>query len=150
MADTTHDPRVDAYIESLPDWQQDICRRVRALVHAADPEVTETIKRTNRPYFVLQGNVCALLAAKDHVNVFLYDPVVPDPAGIITSGTKTRRDGPWPSIGGRRSTRRRSSLCFGPSLRITGPGAGVRSCASIDPLESALRTLVALIRRHVG
>jgi len=55
-------------------------------VHAADPEVTETIKRSNRPYFVLQGNVCALLAAKDHVNVFLYNPLVPDPAGIITSG----------------------------------------------------------------
>jgi hypothetical protein len=86
MTDTTHDPRVDAYIESLPDWQQGICRRVRALVHAADPEVTGTIKRTNRPYFVLEGNVCALLAARDHVNVFLYDPLVPDPAGIITSG----------------------------------------------------------------
>jgi len=86
MADTTHDPRVDAYIESLPDWQQGICRRVRALVHAADPEVIETIKRTDRPYFVLHGNVCALLAAKDHVNVFLYDPLVPGPAGIITSG----------------------------------------------------------------
>jgi hypothetical protein len=86
MADTTHDPRVDAYIESLPDWQQGICRRVRSLVHAADPEVTETIKRTDRPYFALHGNVCALLAAKDHVNVFLYDPLVPDPAGVITSG----------------------------------------------------------------
>jgi hypothetical protein len=49
MADTTHDSRVDAYIESLPDWQSGICRKVRALVHAADPEVTETIKRTNRP-----------------------------------------------------------------------------------------------------
>src|SRR5919205_389636 len=87
MADTAHDPRVDAYIESLPDWQRDICRRVRALVHAADPEVTETIKRTDRPYFVLHGNVCALLAAKDHVNVFLYDRgIVPDPEGIITGG----------------------------------------------------------------
>jgi hypothetical protein len=86
MAHTTPDPRVDSYIESLPDWQQRVCRRVRALVHAADPEVTETIKRTDRPYFVLDGNVCALLAAKDHVNVFLYDPLVPDPEGIITSG----------------------------------------------------------------
>jgi hypothetical protein len=86
MADTTHDPRIDAYIGSLPDWQQSICRTVRTLVHAADPEVLETIKRTNRPYFVLQGNICALLAAKDHVNVFLYDPLVPDPEGIITSG----------------------------------------------------------------
>ena len=82
----TQDPRVDAYIDSLPDWQQVICRKVRALVHAADPDVVETIKRTNRPYFVLDGNICALLAAKDHVNVFVYDPIAPDPEGIITSG----------------------------------------------------------------
>src|ERR1041384_3379329 len=90
----TADSRVDAYIESLPGWQQDICREVRALVHAADPEIEETIKRTRQPYFVLQGNVCALLAAKDHVNVFLYDgAIVPDPEGIITSGhdNKTAR-----------------------------------------------------------
>jgi hypothetical protein len=39
----TADPRVDAYIDSLPDWQQAICREVRALAHAADREVTETI-----------------------------------------------------------------------------------------------------------
>jgi hypothetical protein len=86
MASTT-DPRVDAYIGSLPEWQQAICREVRELVHAADPEVAETIKFTDRPYFVLQGNICALLAAKDHVNVFLYDgAIVPDPEGIITGG----------------------------------------------------------------
>jgi len=90
----TSDPRVDTYIESLPSWQQDICQQVRDLVHAADPEVTETIKRSTQPYFVLLGNVCALLAAKDHVNVFLYDgAIVPDPEGIITGGhdNKTAR-----------------------------------------------------------
>jgi len=27
-----------------------------------------------------------VLAAKDHVNIFIYDPVVPDPAGIINQG----------------------------------------------------------------
>jgi hypothetical protein len=81
------DPRVDAYIDALPNWQQVICRRVRDLVHAADPEVAETIKRSVQPYFVLDGNVCALLATKDHVNVFLYDGgIVPDPEGIITGG----------------------------------------------------------------
>jgi hypothetical protein len=88
------DERVDAYIDGLPDWQQAICRQVRVLVHAADPEVSETIKRTRQPYFVLQGNICALLAAKDHVNVFLYDgAIVPDPDGIITAGhdNKTAR-----------------------------------------------------------
>src|SRR4051794_24336763 len=86
----TEDPRVDAYIDALPDWQQAICREVRDLVHAADVEVTETIKRTDRPYFVLHGNICALLAAKDHVNVFLYDPLLPDPEGIITSGQENK------------------------------------------------------------
>jgi hypothetical protein len=80
------DPRVDSYIEALPEWQQAICREVRDIVHEADPEVEETIKRTVQPYFVLQGNVAALLAAKDHVNVFLYDPTVTDPEGIITHG----------------------------------------------------------------
>ena len=83
----TADPRVDAYIRALPEWQQAVCREVRELVHIADPDVVETIKRTVQPYFVLEGNICALLAARDHVNVFLYDgAIVPDPEGIITAG----------------------------------------------------------------
>ena len=81
------DPRVDDYIDELPDWQQAICSEVRELVHAADPAVVETIKRTVQPYFVLEGNVAALLAAKDHITVFLYDGgLAPDPDGIITGG----------------------------------------------------------------
>ena len=90
----TADPRVDAYIDALPAWQQAICREVRDLVHDADAGVAETIKRTRQPYFVLRGNICALLAARDHVNVFLYDGgIVPDPEGIITGGhdNKTAR-----------------------------------------------------------
>ena len=88
------DPRVDDYIARLPGWQQDICRQLRDLIHAADPEVVETIKRRVQPYFVLEGNVCALLAAKDHINLFLYDgAIVPDPEGIITAShsNKTAR-----------------------------------------------------------
>ena len=81
------DPGVDAYIDVLPGWQQAICREVRELVHSADPDVVETTKRKGQPYFVLDGNICALLATRDHVNVFLYDgAIVPDPDGIITGG----------------------------------------------------------------
>src|SRR5438034_9141366 len=81
------DPRVDDYIDALPEWQQAICREVRDIIHAADPGVVETIKRTVQPYFVLDGNVAALLAAKDHITVFLYDGgLAPDPEGIITGG----------------------------------------------------------------
>jgi hypothetical protein len=88
------DPRVDDYISHLPGWQQVICGQLRDLIHATDPEVVETIKRRVQPYFVLDGNVCALLATKDHVNVFLYDGgIVADPDGIITAGhhNKTAR-----------------------------------------------------------
>ena len=36
---------------------------------------------------MLEGNVIALLAARDHVNVFTYDGgIVPDPDGIVTGG----------------------------------------------------------------
>ena len=85
------DPRVDGYIEALPEWQRQICQQLRDLIHAADPEIVETIKRTVQPYFVLEGNVCALLAAQDHVNLFLYDgAIVPDPDGIITAGHNNR------------------------------------------------------------
>jgi len=82
----SRDPRVDAFIEPLPDWQQAVFRELREIIHEAEPEIEETIKRTTQPYFVLKGNVCAFLAAKDHVNLFLYDPIAPDTDGIITAG----------------------------------------------------------------
>jgi hypothetical protein len=47
-----------------------------------------------QPYFVLDGKVCALLATRDHINLFLYDGgIVPDPEGIVTGGhgNKTAR-----------------------------------------------------------
>ena len=81
------DPRVDDYIAQLPPWQQELCEHLREVVHGVDPEITETIKRSVQPYFVLEGNVCALLAAKDHVNLFVYDGgMVPDPDGLVTAG----------------------------------------------------------------
>jgi hypothetical protein len=81
------DPRVDRYLEALPAWQREILVEVRQILHEADPDIQETIKRTVQPYFVLDGNVAAFLAAKDHVNVFVYDgAIVPDPDGLITGG----------------------------------------------------------------
>ena len=56
-------------------------------MHTADPEVQETINRRVQPYFVLDGNVCALLATKDHVNLFVYEgAIVDDPHGLLTAG----------------------------------------------------------------
>ena len=81
------DPRVDRYLDALPDWQREILGQVRDLLHEADPDLEETIKRSVQPYFVLDGNVAAFLAARDHVNVFVYDgAIVADPDGLITAG----------------------------------------------------------------
>ena len=80
------DPRVDAFIEALAPWQQRICAAVRAVLHEADPELAETIKRTDRPYFVLAGNVAAFQATRSHVNVFVYDPIAADPGHVINQG----------------------------------------------------------------
>jgi hypothetical protein len=91
---SSRDPRVDDYLAVLPGWQRETLERVRDVLHRADLEMTETIKRTVQPYFVCAGNVAAFLAAKDHVNVFVYDGgIVPDPHGLITAGhaNKTAR-----------------------------------------------------------
>jgi hypothetical protein len=80
-------PGVDSYLDGLPGWQRALCGRLRDLIHDADPAIAETVQRRVQPYFVLDGTVCALLAAKDHVNLFVYDGgMAPDPHGIITGG----------------------------------------------------------------
>jgi hypothetical protein len=91
MADNLN-PSVNEYIKKLPKWQQGICRQVRALIHKADAGVEETIKR-GWPFFVLKGNIAALQATKDHVNILIYDPIAPDPNGVINQGrgNKTAR-----------------------------------------------------------
>ena len=82
------EPRVDDYIAGLPEWQQQLFGELRDLIHEADPDIAEAIKRTRQPYFVLDGNVCAFLAAKDHANLFLYDgAIVPEAIGVNPSRT---------------------------------------------------------------
>jgi hypothetical protein len=90
VSDYVPDPRVDQILAALPEWHREICQRVREIAHAADPEVDETVKRTSMPFFVMRGNVCALMPAKRHVSIFLYDPTAPDPNGIITAGHDNR------------------------------------------------------------
>ena len=74
-------PGVDAYLAGLPEWQRSICEQLREMVWATDPEIEETIKRTVQPYFVLDGNVCALLATKGQSRLSGEARVVMIPAG---------------------------------------------------------------------
>jgi|SRR5579872_4939155 len=82
------DPRIDSYLSTLPAWQTHVCNQIRTLIHEADPDVEETIKRTKLPFFTLQGNICTLMGTKDHVNIFIYDPIAPDLDHLINQGHK--------------------------------------------------------------
>ncbi len=87
------DNRVTDYINKLPLWQKKLLTNIRSLIHIAEPNIEETIKRENLPYFVCNGNICAFMAVKDHINIFIYDPIAPDPEKIINQGhdNKTAR-----------------------------------------------------------
>ena len=61
----TRDPRVDAYIDGCPAFARPILTALRQAVHAACPEVTETIK-WSRPFFDYRGPLCNMSAFKAH------------------------------------------------------------------------------------
>lgn len=62
----TLDPRIDAYLASAPEFARPILARLRQDVHAACPDVVETIK-WSRPHFMLDGKLlCGMSAFKAH------------------------------------------------------------------------------------
>jgi uncharacterized protein YdeI (YjbR/CyaY-like superfamily) len=61
----TIDPRVDAYIARSADFAQPILAHLRAVVHAACPEVEEDIK-WGFPHFMYKGMMCSMASFKGH------------------------------------------------------------------------------------
>lgn len=59
------DARVDAYIEAAAPFAQPILRHLRDVVHAACPDVVETIKWRS-PFFDYRGPMCHMAAFKQH------------------------------------------------------------------------------------
>ncbi len=59
------DPRIDAYIAAAGEFAQPILSHCRAVVHAACPDVEETMK-WSMPHFMYQGILCSMAAFKAH------------------------------------------------------------------------------------
>lgn len=64
----TRDPRIDAYIAKSADFAQPILTRVREVVHAACPDVVETMEWSS-PHFDYKGMLVAMAAFKAHCAV---------------------------------------------------------------------------------
>ena len=61
-----HDPRVDAYIAKSADFAKPILTHIRKVVHAACPDVEETMK-WSAPHFDYKGEMmCGMAAFKAH------------------------------------------------------------------------------------
>ena len=66
-----HDPRVDAYIARSADFARPILNRIRKLVHAAYPDVTEAIK-WGAPFYEHKGILVATMAFKQHCALIFW------------------------------------------------------------------------------
>ncbi len=61
----TKDARIDSYIARSADFAKPILTHIRRLVHAACPQVEETMK-WSFPHFMYKGILCSMAAFKHH------------------------------------------------------------------------------------
>ena len=59
------DPRVDAYIAKQQPFAQPILNQIRETIHAASPEIQETVK-WGAPAYDHHGMLCGMAAFKEH------------------------------------------------------------------------------------
>jgi hypothetical protein len=77
---------IDARIASLADWRGAMLARLRALIRAADPEVTEEWKWRGVPVWSHHGIICTGETYKSVVKAtFAKGASLPDPAGLFNS-----------------------------------------------------------------
>jgi uncharacterized protein YdeI (YjbR/CyaY-like superfamily) len=61
----TRDRRIDAYIAKAAPFAKPVLKQIRAVVHAACPDVEETLK-WGHPTFMHKGMLCGMAAFKQH------------------------------------------------------------------------------------
>lgn len=77
---------IDQRIQDLGDWRGKTLAKVRALIHAADPQVVEEWKWMGTPVWSHDGILCTGESYKSHVKLtFLKGAALPDPSGLFNS-----------------------------------------------------------------
>jgi hypothetical protein len=77
---------IDQRIRELDDWRGETLAKVRALLHAADPEIVEEWKWMGTPVFSHGGIVCTGETYKSVVKLtFAKGASLPDPAHLFNS-----------------------------------------------------------------
>jgi hypothetical protein len=77
---------IDQQITDLGDWRGEILARVRKLIHAAVPDITEEWKWGTAVY-TQKGLVCAASAFTDHAKLnFFKGAALEDPKSLFNAG----------------------------------------------------------------
>ncbi|MEO5925136.1 MAG: DUF1801 domain-containing protein [Bryobacteraceae bacterium] len=77
---------IDEKIKELGDWRGEMLAKVRAIIHAADPEVVEEWKWMGTPIFSHSGILCTGETYKSVVKLtFAKGASLPDPSGLFNS-----------------------------------------------------------------
>lgn len=78
--------QIDARIKELGDWRGETLGKVRAIIHAADPDAVETWKWRGVPVFEHGGILCTGETYKAVVKLtFAKGASLPDPAGLFNA-----------------------------------------------------------------
>lgn len=84
--DKTAAEQIDARIAALDDWRGETLAKVRAIIHAADPEVEETWKWRGVPVWEHAGIICTGETYKAAVKLtFAKGAALSDPGGLFNS-----------------------------------------------------------------
>ena len=100
---TSRNPHLDALVVSTPGWKGEMVARLRAAIHAADPEIDETWKwvsanRPGTPCFEHDGIVCHVNVLKERVRLTMHHgALLPDPQHLFNAypDSSTRRGIDW-------------------------------------------------------
>lgn len=81
------DPRVDAYIAKAQPFARPILNHIRKTVHAACPEVEETMK-WSFPHFDYKGMLCSMASFKQHCAFGFWKAALLKDIGIPTKSAE--------------------------------------------------------------
>jgi hypothetical protein len=82
--------QITQHINELADWRGKLMARLRKLILAAVPGLTEEWK-WGTPVWSQKGNVVAVGAFKDHLKInFFKGASLPDPHGLFNAGLEAK------------------------------------------------------------
>src|SRR5262245_31465082 len=82
----TPSQQITEQFAELGDWRGALCERLRKLINAAEPTLSEEVK-WGTAVWTSNGLVCAVGAFKDHVKInFFKGASLNDPKGLFNAG----------------------------------------------------------------